>query len=460
MFEPAEYYFDIVSYVWNPSVWPSSVTLQNVSISVFSIPWNIPYLYASKTSSTTFTSDWTEILSKNISIYQDRNLLLQGYIQFEDGTPLTLNKFRFSIKNLSTGQTFYLPSISLDGIEEYQKQTPSNVLPTGFMDIFHFSDVYINLQAGDWQISIEGKNLSGAVTLIGPTELNGFAFPSSFESRRKANVSPIDFNNSGELNFCYTTNPEFMHFTKHLNQSYFSVSANKFCNLRLNNYLNISNGNSSDYFLNDFASQILCRPDFGEFGHYQIHIPSSFPEGFSGFSSALRLGLTSGVEYENQLWVKTSSSNFARTNERILSYICLPQMDPYCTTLPPVPDGKYAPGVPMKAIKFSSYEIIISWDISKCKACDYILYYGDLQNVNYYIYSGAICSLGNTGEQIITLPSNLNNVFWFIAPRNCCSNWLTDGTHGFNSKGERAPPLPITQNYCNIKGHIWNGVCQ
>lgn len=154
----------------------------------------------------------------------------------------------------------------------------------------------------------------------------------------------------------------------------------------------------------DFASQILCRPQFGEFGHYQIHIPTYFPDGFCSFSSALRLGVLSGINYEQQLWAKTSSANYASSSERIMSYICLPSSDPYCTMLPPVPDGKYATGIPMKAKKISANSVLITWDVSKCKACDYILYYGDLQHVSNYKYSGAICSLGNNGEQNVSFP--------------------------------------------------------
>jgi hypothetical protein len=98
---------------------------------------------------------------------------------------------------------------------------------------------------------------------------------------------------------------------------------------------------------------------------------------------------------------------------------------------PPVPDGGQVPGTPMRAgLNPNGTDIDVTWDATSCPAEDYNLFVGRLSDVAAYVYSGAACGLGTTGQATFTPPAG--DLFWVVAG---VDGEAREGTHGSDSAG-------------------------
>lgn len=79
----------------------------------------------------------------------------------------------------------------------------------------------------------------------------------------------------------------------------------------------------------------------------------------------------------------------------------------------------------------------ISFDPATGNATDHALYYGPLNDVSSYAYSGSVSGLGVTGSSSVTLPSG--SLFWVVVGEN---GNLQEGCYGTDSDGAARPCFP------------------
>ncbi|UCF66750.1 MAG: hypothetical protein JSV80_13325 [Acidobacteriota bacterium] len=99
----------------------------------------------------------------------------------------------------------------------------------------------------------------------------------------------------------------------------------------------------------------------------------------------------------------------------------------------PVPDGDTVAGTQSTAVS-NGVNIDVTWDAVTCPEDDYNLFYGPLEQVGDYAYTGAECGLGTSGQA--SFPAPANNAFWMIAGVDAASR---EGAHGFDSVGRARP---------------------
>lgn len=102
-------------------------------------------------------------------------------------------------------------------------------------------------------------------------------------------------------------------------------------------------------------------------------------------------------------------------------------------SLPPVPDGRFAPGTPMNAGRGPGDLVLLEWDVLHCPSAAYNLFYGDSAAFPSLAYSGAVCGLGSSGTASAAVPAPApgHATWWVIAG----ASGTTEGPHGYDSQG-------------------------
>ena len=124
--------------------------------------------------------------------------------------------------------------------------------------------------------------------------------------------------------------------------------------------------------------------------------------------------------------------------------------------VPPVPDGRLAPGAPMTAAKTGSGEDVhLTWDVSTCPSTTYHLFHGDAADLSNYGYSGGVCGLSTTGDDTVPIPPPAAGSFtwWLLAG----TEGTTEGHHGFRSDGTIRPASGV--GLCGVLDHDASGSC-
>jgi hypothetical protein len=99
----------------------------------------------------------------------------------------------------------------------------------------------------------------------------------------------------------------------------------------------------------------------------------------------------------------------------------------------------------------------ISFDTAEGNATDHALYYGPLNDVSSYAYSGSVKGLGATGSSFLTLPAG--SLFWVVVAEN---GNLQEGCYGVDSAGTGRPCFPDAGNpslYDVDQTSGWNCQC-
>jgi hypothetical protein len=93
---------------------------------------------------------------------------------------------------------------------------------------------------------------------------------------------------------------------------------------------------------------------------------------------------------------------------------------------PPVPDGAYVPGAPMRASR-SGTSVALTWDTSQCTAAAVNVYRGALGT--FSSFTGGFCGLAPTGSATIAMPDNA----WFLVAAT--DGVSQDGSYGRTATG-------------------------
>lgn len=120
----------------------------------------------------------------------------------------------------------------------------------------------------------------------------------------------------------------------------------------------------------------------------------------------------------------------------------------------PVPDGRWVPGVPLKAARLASdgSTVSVTWDSAACPAPAYALYSGPLSAVASYGYDNwANCSLGTSGSATAAL--NAGAVFFVVVPLS----GAVEGSHGRTSSGAERPATGAS--HCGVTSKDASGTC-
>ncbi|MFN7966929.1 MAG: trypsin-like peptidase domain-containing protein [Acidobacteriota bacterium] len=106
----------------------------------------------------------------------------------------------------------------------------------------------------------------------------------------------------------------------------------------------------------------------------------------------------------------------------------------------PVPDGKWAPGAPMRARRAGSGgpdDVIVTWDTTQCADEIYHLLYGNSDNLSSYRYDGAACLLPVTGTATVAIPKPAaGKATWWLMVG---VQGFTEAAHGYRSNGTPRP---------------------
>lgn len=120
-----------------------------------------------------------------------------------------------------------------------------------------------------------------------------------------------------------------------------------------------------------------------------------------------------------------------------------------------VPDGSAVPGKAMRLDKLDATTMRVRWDSIACTAWDYNLFYGDLSEVDRYLYSGAVCGIGTGGRAEFAIPTTPSgNVFFVLASTDGAGS---EGPHTF-----LAPGVPSSANaagLCGITQQVASATC-
>lgn len=105
--------------------------------------------------------------------------------------------------------------------------------------------------------------------------------------------------------------------------------------------------------------------------------------------------------------------------------------------LPAVPDGRFAPGTPMKAARGAGDDVSVTWDTSRCTSAQYALFHGDSAQLPSYGYTGALCAIGTSGQATVEIPAPApgHATFWVVAG----TSGTAEGPHGYTSAGSQRP---------------------
>ncbi len=111
----------------------------------------------------------------------------------------------------------------------------------------------------------------------------------------------------------------------------------------------------------------------------------------------------------------------------------------------PVPDGHLAGGAMMTANPGAGDIVDVTFDSGTCPASGFHLFYGSSDD--YAMVSGAVCSIGTSGEASVSLPTPpVSKVTWWIV---AAGEGSVESHHGFDSIGN----LRLTEGsgFCGIE---------
>ncbi len=114
---------------------------------------------------------------------------------------------------------------------------------------------------------------------------------------------------------------------------------------------------------------------------------------------------------------------------------------PGSSSVPPVPDGTYASGNPLRTTKQGT-SLVITWDPINCSSVNYNLLYGFGQPSSPLSLSGAECVLGTSGSYTWTPPPppGGETLLWFFVVG--FDGFNLEGTWGFDSNGNHRSTSP------------------
>ncbi len=123
--------------------------------------------------------------------------------------------------------------------------------------------------------------------------------------------------------------------------------------------------------------------------------------------------------------------------------------------VPPVPDGRLAPGVAMTATRAAGGEISLAWDATACASPAYNLFHGTQNGLASYTYTDALCSLSG-GSATVELPEPApGGLVWFVVAGE---EGGVEGPHGYTSGGALRPAS--AGSLCGITRQSTAGTCQ
>jgi hypothetical protein len=124
-----------------------------------------------------------------------------------------------------------------------------------------------------------------------------------------------------------------------------------------------------------------------------------------------------------------------------------------CTTLapgpPPVPDGHWVPGAPLRAARAGN-NVALTWDATSCPASEVNVYHGALGN--FTAFTGGTCGLPESGSATIAVP----NGSWFIVTT---TDGTTDGSYGRAASGAEREIAGASSVCPAIVAHSTNAIC-
>jgi hypothetical protein len=117
---------------------------------------------------------------------------------------------------------------------------------------------------------------------------------------------------------------------------------------------------------------------------------------------------------------------------------------------PPIPDGRTAPGVPMRASR-SGAGVAITWDVTACPPVAVNVYRGAMGS--FGSFTGASCNLPPTGSATLAMPDNS----WFVVAATDGAS--TDGSWGRTASGAEASYSGAGTVCPAITAHLTNNAC-
>ena len=113
---------------------------------------------------------------------------------------------------------------------------------------------------------------------------------------------------------------------------------------------------------------------------------------------------------------------------------------PAAEGLPPRPDGRRVPGMPLLA-RPAGARVQVDYDVTTCPAPDYNLYYGFRSDAWSYSYAGGFCQIGTSGSALVDLPDPAPGyMVWFLVVGvDPFSTPAREGGHGFDSSDHERP---------------------
>jgi hypothetical protein len=117
---------------------------------------------------------------------------------------------------------------------------------------------------------------------------------------------------------------------------------------------------------------------------------------------------------------------------------------------PPVPDGAYVPGAPMRASR-SGASVAITWDASQCAAAAVNVYRGEMGS--FSSFTGGSCGLPPTGSATIPMPDHS----WFLVAAT--DGVSKDGSYGRTATGGERVYAAASAACTSITAHVTNNAC-
>jgi len=117
---------------------------------------------------------------------------------------------------------------------------------------------------------------------------------------------------------------------------------------------------------------------------------------------------------------------------------------------PPIPDGGFAPGAPMRASR-NGLGVTLTWDVAQCPAAFVNVYRGPLKS--FSTFTSAACGLPGTGSATVTMPGNS----WFLVVAT--DGATTDGTYARDINGAELSYVGASTVCPGTVSHVTTNAC-
>ena len=117
---------------------------------------------------------------------------------------------------------------------------------------------------------------------------------------------------------------------------------------------------------------------------------------------------------------------------------------------PPIPDGGFVPGTPMRASR-SGGNVVVTWDAAQCPTATVNIYRGAIGS--HASFTGGHCGLPGNGSATIALPDNV----WFLVAATDGAS--TDGSYGRTAAGVESTYAGSGIACPGITSHLTNNAC-